>query len=64
LFAHPVRVASLISAALVVTLLGCAGPYLASDFATTYQPRTKMIAVAPIANLTDVPEGAKAGDAI
>jgi len=43
---------------------GCAKPYLAADFETTYQPRAKSVAIAPIANLSTEPEGVKAGIAI
>ncbi|HEY3220116.1 MAG TPA: hypothetical protein VGJ80_05225 [Gemmatimonadales bacterium] len=42
----------------------CAHPYLAANFATVYQPRTHVVAVAPLANLTTEPEAAQAGAAI
>jgi len=50
-----------IAAALVA---GCAKPYLVANFDTVYQPRTHVFALAPIANLSTEPEGAKAGQAI
>ena len=52
-------------AVLVLTLsLGCAPRFLAHNFATDYQAHTKVVALAPIANLTSNPEGARAGQAI
>jgi hypothetical protein len=52
-------------ALLVLTLaVGCAPRYLAHNFATDYQAHTKVVALAPIANLTSNPEGARAGQAI
>jgi hypothetical protein len=49
----------------VVSLsLGCAPRYLAHNFAADYQAHTKVVALAPIANLTSNPEGARAGEAI
>ncbi len=42
----------------------CAHHFLAANFATTYQPRVHAFAIAPIANLSTEPEGAKAGQAI
>ena len=44
--------------------LGCAPHYIANNFATEYQARTKVVALAPIANLTSNPAGARAGQAI
>jgi hypothetical protein len=50
---------------LVAALLtGCVKPYLVANFETVYQPRTRVVALAPIANLSTEPEGAKAGQAI
>jgi TolB-like protein len=43
---------------------GCAKPYLVTNFDTVYQPRTRVFAIAPIANLSTEPEGATAGQAI
>jgi len=45
-------------------LAGCVKPYLVANFETVYQPRTRVVALAPIANLSTEPEGAKAGQAI
>ena len=44
--------ATLATVALSLALLApaCAPQYLASDFQSTYQPRTKVVAIAPIAN--------------
>jgi hypothetical protein len=42
----------------------CVHPYTVPNFATEYQPRTHVVALAPIANLTTDPEGVKAGEAI
>jgi hypothetical protein len=44
--------------------LGCAPRYLAHNFTADYQAHTKVVALAPIANLTTNPEGALAGQAI
>ena len=43
---------------------GCAHHFVAANFAGTYQPRVHAFAIAPIANLSTEPEGAKAGQAI
>jgi hypothetical protein len=43
---------------------GCAPQYLASDFQTTYLPRTKIVAVAPIANLAGEKEATQAAKMI
>ncbi len=60
---RPWRTLSL--AALALTLsLGCAPRFLAHNFATDYQAHTRIVALAPIANLTSNPEGARAGQAI
>ena len=48
----------------LVAASGCAPHYLARNFATDYQPRTHIVALAPMANLTSNPEGALAGQAI
>lgn len=48
----------------VIAATGCAHPFVASNFATVYEPRVHAFAIAPIANLTTEPEGAKAGQAI
>jgi len=50
--------------ALALGSSACAHPFLAANFATVYQPRTHVVALAPLANLTTDPEGAKAGAAI
>lgn len=55
------RLSVLIAAAV---LGGCAKPYLVANFDTAYQPRAHVFALAPIANLSTEPEGAKAGQAI
>jgi len=64
--AGPVRTWTTLSiAALALTLsLGCAPRFLAHNFTTDYQAHTKVVALAPIANLTSNPEGARAGQAI
>lgn len=55
----------LLPALLVLTpLVSCAPRYLAHNFSTDYQAHTKVVALAPIANLTSNPEGAQAGQAI
>jgi TolB-like protein len=48
----------------VALLAGCAKPFLVADFGAVYQPRTHVVALAPMANLSTEPEGAKAGQAI
>ncbi len=45
-------------------LFGCGKPYLAKDFETVYKPRTSIVAIAPMANLSTEPEGARAGEII
>ena len=56
--------------AIVVSLLGlavvagCAPHFVASNFATEYQSRTKVVAIAPMANLTENQEATRAGQAI
>lgn len=57
-------VAGLAVAGLAAVLGSCAPHYLATDFAQTYQSRTKIVGIAPLANLSTNPEGAKAGEAI
>lgn len=54
----------LVLAVLVLGSSACAHPFLAANFTTVYQPRTHVVALAPLANLTTDPEGAKAGEAI
>ncbi len=49
---------------LALPLSACAPHYLASDFSSTYQPRTKVVAIAPLANMSTNPEGARAGQLI
>lgn len=49
---------------LATALCACAKPFLVTNFDTVYQPRTQVFALAPIANLSTEPEGAKAGQAI
>jgi len=49
---------------MLTSSLGCAPRFLAHNFATDYQAHTKVVALAPIANLTSNPEGARAGQAI
>jgi len=44
--------------------LSCVQPFLVANFATTYLPRTRLFALAPIANYTTEPEGVTAGVAI
>jgi len=44
--------------------LSCPQPFLVANFDTVYLLRTKSFALAPIANLSTEPEGAKAGAAI
>ena len=44
--------------------LSCVQPFLFANFDTTYLPRTKRFALAPIANYTTEPEGVTAGVAI
>src|SRR5438094_9134211 len=44
--------------------VSCAKPFLVANFETVYRPRTNSFALAPIANLSTEPEGAKAGAAI
>ena len=43
---------------------GCAHPFVAANFDSTYGPRVHAFAIAPIANLSTEPEGAHAGQAI
>jgi hypothetical protein len=44
--------------------VGCAHPFVAANFDSTYGPRVHAFAIAPIANLSTDPEGAHAGQAI
>jgi len=55
---------SLLHALVMIAVAGCAHPFLAKDFDSTYGPRVHAFAIAPIANLTTDPEGAHAGQAI
>lgn len=57
---------ALVAGAVLLALsgLGCAPHFVASDFATTYQPRTKTVAIAPLANLTSEKEATAAGQLI
>jgi len=47
-----------------IALAGCAHPFVAANFDSTYAPRVHAFAIAPIANLSTEPEGAHAGQAI
>jgi hypothetical protein len=51
------RLPSLATAACAAALLsaGCIQPFLIENFKTTYQPRTRVVAVAPLANTTFQP---------
>jgi hypothetical protein len=60
---RPGNLVSLVALALAAAP-GCAPHYVARNFATEYQPRTHVVALAPMANLTSNPEGALAGQAI
>src|SRR5438309_8545657 len=55
---------SLLHGLVMIAVAGCAHPFLAKDFDSTYGPRVHAFAIAPIANLTTDPEGAHAGQAI
>ena len=57
-------VSVLVRSLAVLAMAGCTHPFVASNFETTYQPRVHTFAIAPIANLSTEPEGAKAGQAI
>lgn len=48
----------------LVAAAGCAPRFLAHNFVTDYQAHTRVVALAPMANLTSNPEGAQAGRAI
>jgi hypothetical protein len=61
---RPWTTLALATLALSLSLLGCAPRFLAHNFTTEYQARTRVVALAPIANLTSNPEGARAGQAI
>ncbi len=52
-------VAVLVVSAFALAGLGCAPHYVADNFAT-YQARTKVVAIAPVANLAGKPEAAQA----
>jgi hypothetical protein len=54
----------LLAALVFASSLGCAPRYLAHNFATDYQAHTKVVALAPLANLTSNPEGTRAGEVI
>lgn len=43
---------------------GCAPRFLAHNFARDYQAQTRVVALAPMANLTTSPEGASAGQVL
>ena len=60
------RVSGPVAAAVlgIAVMAGCAPHFIASDFAQTYQTRTKVVAIAPMANLTTNPEATRAGQAI
>jgi hypothetical protein len=48
----------------MVATTACAHHFVATNFATIYQPHVHAFAIAPIANLSTEPEGVKAGQAI
>jgi hypothetical protein len=61
----PSRIAPFLAVtALAALLASCAPHFIANDFAVTYQPRTKIVAIAPLANLSTNPEGVRAGEAL
>jgi len=45
-------------------LFGCGKPYMVEDFESTYKPRASIVAIAPLANFSTEPEGARAGEVL
>lgn len=45
-------------------LFGCGKPYMVEDFESTYKPRASTVAIAPMANFSTEPEGARAGEVL